>query len=359
MIRISVILFFFCCSVCLSSCFEGGDSQLNKPLAISKTNDIVVVADRKLFAGSTGDTLSYYFESPFPIMPRPEELFRLRYFTSEELEAEPLRRQLRTYLILINLADTASGEYKLLEKDLGNQRFEEIKKAGNKVLYGKDKWARDQLVIYVLGNDVRDLESSLAVNFEQIKEKVYGHDEPQVLAATYHSGENINLQNTLAADMGIIIKIPREYQQAMYQDEDEILWMRRDSRRSVINFMLARIRPEDNTNDLKRLALESVTKLGKYVTTNTAGSVLVPNDTDMPVLEFAQVINGNEAIEFRGIWEMTNDFMGGPYVAYLIRGNNSDEYAFFFGFTYGPGDQSKKEYIQQMMVIAKTIDFVK
>ena len=354
-----VISAFLFATFCLSSCFEGGDNPLNKPLAISKTNDIVVIADRNLFAGSTGDTLSYYFESPFPIMPRPEELFRLRYFTSEEMQAEPLRRQLRTYLILINLADTASGEYKLLEKDLGNQRFEEIKKAGNKVLYGKDKWARDQLIIYVLGNDQDDLNNSIAANFEQITEKVYAHDEPQVLAVTYHSGENSKLQNTLSADMGVKIKIPREYLQAMYKEEDEILWMRRDSRRSIINFMVTKISPQNNTTDIKQLVIENITKLGKYVTTNSPGSVMVPNDRDMPVLEFPQIINGNEAVEFRGIWEMTNDFMGGPYIAFLIKNSDSAEYVFFLGFTYGPGDQSKKEYLQQMMAIAKTIDFIK
>jgi hypothetical protein len=328
-------------------------------LAISKTNDIVVIADKKLFAGSTGDTLSYYFESPFPIMPRPEELFRLRYFTSEELQAEPIRRQLRTYLILINLADTASGEFKLLEKDLGRQRFEQIKAAGNNVLYGKDKWARDQLIIYVLGNDLEDLNNSIAVNFEQIREKVYAHDEPQVLAATYHSGENARLQNKLAADMGIHIRIPREYLEAMYRKEDNILWMRRDSRRSIINFMITKIKQDHKNSDLKRLVVENISDLGKHVTTDTPGSVLVPNDRDMPIFEFPLIINGNEAVEFRGIWEMTKDFMGGPYIAYLIRDNTSGEYAFFLGFAYGPGDQSKKEYMQQMMAIAKTIDFTK
>lgn len=348
----SAILILF-----LTSCFGDFSGSTMKPLAISKTNDVVVVASKDLWKGTVGDTLIYYMESPFPITPNPEPLFNLRYFTFQEIDAEPLRRQLRTYLILVDLSDTIEGEYKMLKEDLGGQKFAQMQQNGNQLLFGRDKWARDQLVIYLIGNNKEDLIKNIGANFEQITEKIYAHDESQLLKATYYSSENIKLQQKVSNDFGIKIKIPGEYQQAHYLAKDKFLWMRRDSKKSIINFWVSRIQ-KSQESDEKKLLLESINKFGRIVTADTKDSHLVPNDTDMPILEFKRNISGNEATEYRGIWEMTKDFMGGPYVAYLVKDKNSKDYIFFFGFTFGPGED-KKEYLQQLMAIAKTIDFTK
>jgi len=341
----------------LFSCFSNEGTSLNKPLAISKTNDLVVVAKKELLTGPTNDTLSYYFESPFPITPNPEPVFNMRYFTYDQIDAEPLRRQLRTYLILIDLSDTSCGEYKMFRNDIGEQKFSEMTKTGVNLVYGRDKWARDQMIIYLTGKNVEDLNKNIATNFPRISEKIYSHDEVQLQAATFYSGENADLQNKVAADLGINMKIPKEFLQALFNKEAKLLWLRRDSKKSIINFMVNRLGPVE-IKDPKAFAVSKINSLGKYVSASTSGSALVANDKDLPVLEFRKSINDNESVEFRGIWEMTEDFMGGPYVAYLIKNKSNNDYIFFFGFTYGPGED-KKEHLQQLMAIAKTIGFTK
>ena len=37
------------------------------------------------------------------------------------------------------------------------------------------------------------------------------------------------------------------------------------------------------------------------------------NTVDLPVYEYAYQLNGSYTKELRGIWEMENDFMGGPF----------------------------------------------
>lgn len=358
MFNLKYLFIYLFLSTGLYSCFNNNGSGLNKPLAISKTNDLVVVANKNLWKGITGDTFSYYFESPFPITPNPEPVFNIRYFTFEQIDAEPLRRQLRTYIILINLSDTGSGEYKMFRNDLGEQKYSEMIKNGVKLIYGRDKWARDQLIIYLTGNNIEDLNKSISSNFSRIADKIYSHDESQLQAATFYSGENTDIQNKISRDLGVSIKIPKEYLQALYLENENMIWLRRDSKKSIINFMISKIGNKNDKTDKKQLVLQHINKFGKFVNADTKGSVLVANVTDMPVLEFAKTINGHEAIEFRGIWEMTNDFMGGPYVAYLVENKITGHYIFFFGFTYGPGED-KKWYLQQLMAIARTIDFTK
>ncbi|MEZ4909170.1 MAG: DUF4837 family protein [Saprospiraceae bacterium] len=340
------------------SCQSNPNSEINKPLAIDKTNNINVICSESAWNSYLGDTLRYYLESPFPITPNPEPLFNLRHFTYEQIEAEQLRRQLRTYLILVDTKDTSSGTYKMFRKDIGKQRFDKIETENISIVYGKDKWARKQLVIYLIGQGNDSLISNFVANFEKISKKVYENDRPQIYTATYFIGENKNSATEIFDTFGYNIKIPNDFNQALFSKDDAFAWYRRDSKKSIINFMTGKIKMKDYINNGSFDVVKLVNRLGSNVTASQPGSVLVANSKDAPILNFDDNINNIPAKEYRGIWEMTKDFMGGPYILIVLDTPLNDDNIFFFGFLFGPGDD-KKEYLQQLMEIAHTIDFSK
>jgi len=358
--RTSLILVVFTLlsiTSCLNS--DGGGGLLNKPLAISKSNDLVVVADKSLWKGETGDTFRYYFESAFPITPSPEPIFNIRYFSFQEIDAQPLRRQLRSYVVLANIKDTSSLVTKMLMKDLGQQRVEKLKnEIGYNVIYGKDKWARDQLVVYIAGKDIQDLNSAIKRNFSKITERINQHDEDQIKSATYFIGVN-GLMNLRASDvLGVNIKIPKDYVQALFKEDEKLLWGRRDSKKAVSNIIVQTLEYKDTSQFNEQYLKSLINRFGYYVSSDTRGSRLVVNDKDLPLIRFDRTINGNQTIELRGIWEMTDDFIGGAFVAYLIKDRESNRLAFIFEFVYAPG-KDKKEYLQQMMIVANSLYFEK
>ncbi len=338
---------------------KGKDSSLMKPIAISKSNDVVVIADNSLIKSEIGDTFKYFFESAYPITPNPEPLFHTRYFTYKEIDAQPLRRQLRSYIILVNLQDTASDVTKLFVKDIGKNRVQKILDSeGFNVIYAKDKWARDQLVIYIVGKNADDFIKAIKNNFSVITDKIHQHDESQIKAATYFQGENGILGVRAKKTLGIDIKIPKDYIQALFKEDEKLIWARRDSKKAISNFIVKAIEYKDTSQFSKKYIIKLINEFGKNVTSDTKGSRLVVNDKDLPVLISSTEINGNTALEARGIWEMTDDFMGGPFIAYLIKNKNTNDLAFVLGFVFAPG-KDKKEYLQQMMTIANTLRFEK
>ena len=343
-----------------SSCLnEKGKNNLNKPHAMSKSNDLVVVADKQIWNSEPGDTFKYYFESAYPITPNPEPLFNLRYFSYQELDAQPLRRQLRSYAILANLSDTESPITKMLKEDLGKERIDEILSNERfNIFYGQDKWARDQLVIYIVGKNTQDLISAIEGNFNKITEKVHVHDEPQIIKATYFSGNNGLMVTRAKQSLGINVDIPKDYKQALFNAEEKFIWGRRDTKKAISNFMVKTIEYKDTSQFNEKYIIKLINQVGKYVTSDSKDSKLVVNSKDLPILRFDKVINGNQTIELRGIWEMTDDFMGGAFIAYLIKNKTTNDLAFALAFVYSPG-KDKKEYLQQMMTVANTIDFVK
>lgn len=348
------ITFFF-------SCKNGGNPLINdyKPKAISKSNDVVVIADDDIWNGAVGDTLRYYFESAYPITPSPEPLFNLRHFTTRELTAEPLRRELRTYIILANIQDTLSETTQMIRGDYGDKKFKNILRNDSiSTGAGRNKWAQDQLVLYLFGKGEQKLMEAIRTRFNSITNKIHEHDATQIKANTYVSGRNLALMEKLKNHFQVGIDIPGDYKEALYIPEgSKLIWLRKDTRRATMNLIVQKL----SYSNIEEISISNAIKLtnsfGRNVNSNTLGSKLIVNDTDLPILENVKEINGNYTLEVRGIWEMDNDFMGGPFVSYLIPDSNRKSYFFILSFIYAPGID-KKQFLQEMEIVVNSFNLI-
>ena len=80
------------------------------------------------------------------------------------------------------------------------------------------------------------------------------------------------------------------------------------------------------------------------------------NDVDLPMMIQATEINGNYTVEARGIWDIVNDFMGGPFLGYLIHNAKTNELIYIDCFIHAPG-KKKRNYIQQLEYVVSSLKF--
>ena len=80
------------------------------------------------------------------------------------------------------------------------------------------------------------------------------------------------------------------------------------------------------------------------------------NDLDLPLITTAITVDKKYTLEARGIWEMENDYMGGPFITYLVHDPNKNELIFLDGFLYAPG-QDKRDHIMALEHIFKSLRF--
>ncbi len=343
----------------LVSCMNDVTSSLRSmPTAIGKTNEVIVVADDLVWQSAVGDTFRYYFGAAYPIMPAPEPIFDIRHFSPEYLLGGEERRELRTYVILADINDNDSPATKMAAADIGEEqlrRFRELKQSP-KAKIGKDRWAKEQIVAYVLGNGKEALGQSIKDNFPQLAARINSHDEKQVEAKTYVSGIHHGMGQRIMEKFGIEIKIPQGYAEAI-SDED-FQWLKYDGDQATYNLIFHKFVYEDQ-EQLTPTNLKAIrNELGqKYVTSNTAGSYMVINAEDLPVFDYTREIDGNYAIEIRGVWEMTADFMGGPFFSWLILNQAKNELLFIDAFVLAPGED-KRDFMQQLELIVQNIRFV-
>lgn len=342
--------------IILFSCGENKGIQpaRSKPTAFGRINDVVIIADKNIQNSQLRDTLSDYFEAPYPILTAYEPLFDMRFMTVEDLLAKPLRRELRTFVVVADLSDTLSSVTRMLRDDLGKDKFQSaLNDSSFNISIGKDKWARDQIIFYVFGNGQGNIAAALRQHFPTIAKRINQHDQKSLQATVYGIKEpSASLSKLVFDSFGIQIKIPGTCQVAM--NLPNFTWLRMDNK--IINqSMVIRKVPYENTSQFsKEYVIQMRNEYGKeFIKTQFDDAYMSTNVVDLPIYDYRYIHNGIYTYEVRGIWETVNDFMGGPYISYLLHNERSNELIFIDVFVYAPGEQ-KRDLLQQLDCIVKT-----
>lgn len=326
-----------------------------KPVALGRLNNIAVIAGEEMWESPIKDSFDFYFGSAYPIMPRPEPMFDLRHFTVNDLDAEPLRKELRTYVLLANLSDSEAKTTRMVRSDLGEERYRKALNGEITSTVGKDKWAREQLIIYLMGKDREALAKAIRENYPAVARRINKHDENQLKASIYAARSNAAINNDILERYGLEIDVPRRYEAAIYDEEFNFTWIRKDEKDYVMNMMFSSFSYSDPSQLNKEELIKYRNILGeKYITSTEENSFMVVNDEDLPVYDYTYRTNNIYTREIRGIWEMVNDYLGGPFASYAFLNEEKGEVIFIDTFIYAPGKE-KRDMMQQMEYIVKGV----
>jgi len=342
----------------LTSCSEESMNRLQqKPSAFGKANQVVVIADEEVWEGAVGDTFRYYFASAFLILPHPEPVLDLKHFTPEDLKTDPIRQELRTYILLGDITDNNSPTAQLMKENIGAERIRAVKEdKGYGNLQKKDKWAKGQLVLFMFGTDKESVLANIRTSYPSIVKKIQDGDKKIIEAAVYGSGENRTLSGQVEEKIGLHIRIPNEYFIAM--DNPNLLWLRRETTEMSSNLLLHKL-PYKDASQLSYEGFKSLRdSLGKnYISSTVEGSYMQINDKSLPMFVTPTEMNDLYTLEARGIWELTKDYMGGPFVSYLVHNPTTNQLYLLDGFVFAPG-KDKRELIQYLEYIIGTTTFM-
>jgi len=94
--------------------------------------------------------------------------------------------------------------------------------------------------------------------------------------------------------------------------------------------------------------------IGKRFIPGPTDSTYMKTENNISPSQIFTQIHGKKAIETRGLWNMKNDFMGGPYINYTIIDKKHKRLMVGEGFIYAPAID-KRDYMIQLEAILKTI----
>lgn len=326
-------------------------------------NNVLVVADEEVWDGIAGDTFFYYFAAPYILLPQPEPIFDIIHMTPQELAQKPARKEFRTIFFLADLSDMDSRTTQLATADVSASKLQEVREApGYKTIVGRDKWANDQLLFYVLATNQKKLAESISSNFPPVARRINERDMETVEATAYQAGVNERLTAEIIDKIGLNIRIPGDFKLAKYNPARKTMWVRRDSRQAIANIIVKRL-PYTSEKQLSKEGIKAIQNdVGKMVTTPRPNTSKRINDVDLPLFVEKKTINGLYTVEAKGIWDIVNDFMGGPFVSYLMLDKANNELIFVEGFVHAPGrikaddpvQSNKRDLMQEIELIVSS-----
>lgn len=340
-----------------SSCTEEARTRLSaKANAFGKANHVVVIADKDIWEGAVGDTFRFYFSSAFLILPQPEPILDLKHFTPLDLDKDPIRKELRTYIYLGNMGDKSSATAKLMSEDIGPERIRSAKESkGYGNIQKKDKYALGQLNVFMYGTSQENLLANIKNNYSTILKRIKENDSELIEANVYAGGQSRRAQASVDSTMGIQLKIPTDYFIAL--EEENTMWIRKMTKEFSSNIILHKLpytaKEQLSYQGIKSLR-DSLTK--RYVSSDIPDSYMLINDIDLPMFVKNVDFNDYFAVEAKGIWELKNDYMGGPFISYLIHNPTNNELYLLDGFVFAPS-KKKRELMQYLEHILNTVEF--
>ncbi len=339
--------------ISLTACTEEARKRLEPtPIAIGSINQLAVIADQELWNGPIGDSLNFYFGSAFPILPQPEPLFDLKHFTVEDLHAEPTRKELKAYLIIADLSDETSPTAEMVRNDLGSEKIRRSKEDKSySTNMGKDRWATDQLLVYIFAHGQEALAEQVVNKFPSIAKVIQDQYENQIDATAYLGGVNHIAINTIREILGCYLKVPIDYQIAV--SEDQTIWLKREADMATTNIIIHKTAYKDQSQFSKESIIALRDALGKkYVSSTIEGSYMRTNPVDLPVFVQPTQVGDAYAVEARGIWEMEGDFLGGPFISKLILDEKNQTLFFLDAFTLAPSERKRNFMLSLNHILA-------
>lgn len=290
------------------------------PNVSGKAGEIMVVIERNYWEGALGDEVRTLLTDEVPYLPQKEPLFNLSNV--------PLAGFTDLFKVHRNIL--------LLQVD------PQIDSAG--IFYHKDVWATPQSVVQVSAYTPEDAIGLLQDNgplivsyFEQAeRDRVIGN------ALLY---EERSLADTISTLFGGSPHFPKGYK--LRKASPDFAWIAYD-REFVYQDILIYKYPITETEPF---SAENIIKHRNEVMKNNVpgmfeNSYMTTSPVLTPLVDHVKY-RGRDFMQTRGLWEVENDYMGGPFVSHSFYSPDGKDMIVAEAFVYAPR-YDKRQYLLQV-----------
>lgn len=327
---------------------EGGQYQSRvKPASMGKIYQVNTLISPELFNSDVIDTFDFRYGRAYPLLPQPEPYFELRFYEANDLDEQPLLRNLKCFLILADMS-VDDDLTQMVRRDF--RESIDFQESGVKI--GQDKWAQDQLIIYIYGPDRQSLINEINRSYLAVSERISQFYDDMVRATAFVQGQNQPIRDSVQQKFQVEMKVPADY--VIGLETDSLLWLRQEIPKISRSILVSRFPYRSESQFTKEGIIQMRNELGEYISSNVEGSYMQVNAEDLPVFTESTEIDGQYAVRAVGIWEIVGDFMGGAFVTYAVLDEASQEIVLLDGFVYAPEERKKLSMIYLDYILRQT-----
>ena len=315
-------------SLLLISCHKKKKEQY-LPDSVGSINSLTIVMDPQLWGGVVGDSLREYFASPVEeIAGARAPLFDIHQIPLEVFDG--LTTAGRN--ILIVSTDTRNGFY--IRDSL---------------------YAKPQKVAFIIGQTTDDLISEIQKYAPKII-RTFKENEMQEVRNRFQN--TLNNTKLIENTLGIQLSFPSLYN--IVKQENNFFWLERKVKNGTADILIYEV-PKGKICTHSNLCSEDIIQMrdsiGKrYVPGPQEGMYMITSPAFAPTYTKTQ-LNGYPTIVSKGLWEVKDFILGGPFSNYIIEDPKKNRCVVIEGFIAAPGT-SKRDLLFELETIIKSVRFI-
>ena len=339
-------------SLLLFSCSEKNGDSL--PNATGKTGDIYLVMDSLQWKGPLGAMLDSTFNAEMPGLPRPENIFVMRWIDPCRLNF--VLKQQKNIIFATTLNQNTRGA-SIIKKIFTADYIQKIKSDSS--LYvntAKNVFAKGQEVMYLYGDNEKELMTNIRKNRQQLIDYFNKAERDRLTKNILQSNQLKGLSDLMKKNMQADLRVPMGYKLVI--NEKDFLWVRQINPKDDKDIFIAR-KKYTSQDQFKKDSLvkfrDEICKKYLFEDPEESNSYLL-TETTVPFVQVeSRPINFNNrfAIETRGLWRANNFSMGGPFVSYALVDEATGYLYYLEGFTFSPS-RSQREIMRELEAILYT-----
>lgn len=338
----------------------GCEAVVGPPRAVGEIPEIIVVADSATWEGPVGEAIRAELAQPILTLPNDQGVFKLRHRVLTPRTYESIQRA-RHVVIAAPIDETSRvGEFLRERLDAGSQ---EAVRQGRAVGINlrPDLWSENQLVVLATAADDRALTTQILQRGPELRAAFNELAREATYREMFSRARQVALEDSLAQTYGWTVNLQHDY--VKVQDSSlsvaghtgQFVRYRRvlhDTWRDFFVFVEDNVQERPSSEEL-----DAVTNgLLETFARGTLDSSYVQMDDQRPMMQDTVTVQNQPALETRGLWYMTNDLMGGPYVRYAYVDPATDRLFLYYGMVFAPNRSlDKREFVRQMEVIGHTV----
>lgn len=320
-ILLFLILFFSKCS---------SEDQKIMPGMTGKVGEVVVVIDDPLWQSAIGDSLAALLQDVYPGLPQDEPRFTVVHIPNSAFNS--IFKTHRN-LIIVNV----SSHFKKAQAQI------------NKSVY-----SNKQLIININAPDQASCVKLLTEQGKYLMDYIEKTERERNIS-NYTQYKDIEIIKKIKKQFNIDLIVPSGYEIANTGKDKDFMWISMETPLISQGILIYQYDYTDtNTFTIPYLVDKRNEFLKKHVQSETPGAYMKTATIYPPDIKTFEH-KGDFTCELRGLWEVENDFLGGPFVSFSKVDKKRNKVVTVEGFVYAPS-YDKRNYVRQVEAVLYTFD---
>ena len=319
-------------AMCAISCNEQKSRKALLPNISGKPGEVIVVINKGDWEGSMGNVLRDSLACDFPFLPQREPMFDLVNVAPSGFTS---MFQLHRNIIVININT-------------------DVTEPG--LLYKNDVWAAPQCVIRLNAPTEEVAVELFKESCMKIKAVIEQAERARVIANT-KKYEELSLAPVVTAMVGGSPHFPSGYK--LKKSTDDFIWITYSTQfteQSILIYKYPVVEGKDMMSPGNLVEAQ-----GNMMMKNVPGmfenTYMIISPVIAPSVQYKKY-GVHEFAELRGLWEVHNDYMGGPFVTHAFYAPDGQNMIMLQAFVYAP-KYDKKNYLKQIESVLYSFEWKK